>query len=67
MVGLGDYVIVNDIVGCVRSVDPMVLLCQDGVERRIDAEPQLLATGQQCALMVAEKAMACIRKSRSSI
>lgn len=54
----GDFVIVNDVIGCVRSVNPFTVLCQDGVVRTLEAEGELILSGQQYALLIAEKAMA---------
>lgn len=57
----GDFVIVNDIIGCIQTMHPLRLLCQDGVVRELEAEPSLIITGQQFALLLAEKAMGVIR------
>ena len=57
----GDFVIVNDIIGCIQTINPLRLLCQDGVIREIQADPSLIITGQQFSLMLAEKAMRTIR------
>jgi len=53
----GDFVIINDVIGCVQSFAPLTLLCTDGKIRRFDATPTLILSGQQCALLIAEKAM----------
>lgn len=55
--GLGDFVICNDIIGCVVSLHPLTLLCQDGVKRTVQAQPHVIITGQQAALLTAEKLM----------
>lgn len=57
--------IVNDIIGCVQSMDPLVLLCQDGKVREVQAEPHLIITGQQYSLMMAEAAMKRIHRKDS--
>lgn len=54
---VGDFVICNDILGCVQQVSPLVLLCQDGQIRQLDAYPTVIMTGQQAALITAEKLM----------
>ena len=51
----GDFVICNDIIGCVQCVTPLKLLCQDGVVREVQATPTVILSGQQAALLVAEK------------
>ena len=53
----GDFVICNDIIGCVQSITPLKILCQDGTVREIQATPHVILTGQQCALLFAEKLM----------
>ena len=57
----GDFVIVNDVIGCVKQVDPLTVLCQDGVTRVLQAEAHLIISGQHYALLLAEKAMGRIR------
>lgn len=57
----GDFVIVNDVIGCVKSLDPLTVLCQDGVERTLQAEAHVIITGQHYALLLAEKALRRIR------
>lgn len=61
MIKPGDFVIVNDVIGCVQSTKPLVLLCQDGIVRNIEATPTLILTGQQYALLFAEKLMSRLR------
>lgn len=61
----GDFVICNDIIGCVQTVEPLTLLCQDGVVRVVQATPQTILTGQQYALLVAEKLMRRINNGNS--
>lgn len=58
----GDFVIVNDVIGCVKSTEPLTVLCQDGVARTLQAEAHVIVTGQQCALLLAEKAMKRIKE-----
>lgn len=58
----GDFVIVNDIIGCVQSMSPLRILCQDGVIREVHAQPAIIMTGQSCALMYALRAMRRIQE-----
>lgn len=53
----GDFVIVNDVIGCVRCLSPLTILCQDGKERVLQAEAHTVITGQHYALLLAEKAL----------
>lgn len=53
----GDFVIVNDVIGCVRKLKPLTVLCQDGVERVLQAKAHVIITGQQYALLLAQKVM----------
>lgn len=53
----GDFVIVNDVIGCVRKMHPLTVLCQDGIERELQAEAHVIITGQKYALLLAQKAM----------
>lgn len=61
----GDFVIVNDVIGCVRSLDPFTVLCQDGKERVLQAEAHIVITGQHYALLLAEKALRGIRNGNT--
>ena len=61
----GDFVICNDIIGCVQTVEPLTLLCQDGVVRAVQSTPHTILTGQQYALLVAEKLMRRINNGNS--
>ena len=63
---LGDFVICNDIIGCVQSLSPLTLLCQDGAVRAVNATPTVIITGQQAALLTAEKLMRRIRDGNQS-
>lgn len=62
---LGDFVICNDIIGCVQSLSPLTLLCQDGTVRTVSATPTVIITGQQAALLTAEKLMRRVRDGHS--
>ncbi len=62
---LGDFVICNDIIGCVQRVSPLTLLCQDGAVREVDAPATVIITGQQAALLTAEKLMRRITDGNS--
>lgn len=53
----GDFVILKDVIGCVQCMSPLMLLCTDGEVRELTGTPTLIASGQQYALLVAEKAM----------
>ena len=57
----GDFVIVNDVIGCIQSLTPLSILCLDGVTRTFQAEPSLIISGQHYALLLAEKAMRRIK------
>ena len=57
----GDFVIVQDVLGCVQTLTPLTILCQDGVIRHLKGTPTLIISGQQYALLLAEKAMRRIR------
>lgn len=57
----GDFVIVNDVIGCVQAEHPLTVLCQDGKVRVLQADARVIITGQQYALLLAEKAMRRIR------
>ena len=57
----GDFVMVGDVLGCVQTLTPLALLCQDGVIRELHGAPTLIISGQQYALLLAEKAMRRIR------
>lgn len=57
----GDFVLINDVLGCVQTLTPLTLLCQDGEVRSFTATPTTIITGQQYALLLAEKAMRRIR------
>lgn len=61
----GDFVICNDIIGCVQTMEPLTLLCSDGAVRRIDAECTIIMTGQQAALITAEKLIRRITNGRN--
>lgn len=61
----GDFVICNDIIGCVQTLDPLTLLCQDGKVRAVQATPTLILSGQQAALLTAEKLMRRINNGNS--
>lgn len=61
----GDFVICNDILGCVQTLSPLTLLCQDGVIRTLEAEPTVILTGQQAALITAEKLMRRVQNNVS--
>lgn len=61
----GDFVICNDIIGCVQSLTPLTLLCQDGQVRTVQATPTLILSGQQAALLTAEKLMRRIHNGNS--
>lgn len=61
----GDFVICNDIIGCVQTLEPFTLLCQDGVVREVQSTPTLIISGQHAALLTAEKAMKVIRNDNS--
>lgn len=52
---------VGDVLGCVQTLTPLALLCQDGVIRELHGAPTLIISGQQYALLLAEKAMRRIR------
>lgn len=58
----GDFVICNDILGCVQKLSPLTLLCQDGQTREVKVEPVIIMTGQQVALLTAEKLMRRIKQ-----
>lgn len=49
--------IVNDVIGCVRCLNPLTVLCQDGKERVLQAEAHTVIAGQHYALLLAEKAL----------
>lgn len=57
----GDFVICNDIIGCVQKLEPLTLLCQDKVVREVSATPTIIMTGQQAAMMTAERLMRRIK------
>ncbi len=61
----GDFVICNDIIGCVQKVSPLTLLCQDGQVREIAAPASLIISGQQAALLTAEKLMRRVKNGNS--
>lgn len=61
----GDFVLLGDVLGCVKSVSPLKILCQDGVERTFQGEPVVVVSGQQYALLLAEKAMRRIQHGNS--
>lgn len=62
----GDFVILNDILGCVQSLSPLTLLCQDGVIRKVQGTPTVVMTGAQAALATAEKLTRRIKNGYSS-
>lgn len=62
----GDFVIVNDVIGCVKKINPLTVLCQDGVVRALNAEAHVIITGQHYALLLAEKALRRIRDGNST-
>ena len=47
----GDFVIVNDVIGCVKKLNPLTVLCQDGVVRALNAEAHVIITGQHLSLI----------------
>lgn len=51
----GDFVVLNDVIGCIQQLTPLKLLCQDGVVRKLTGSPVLVISGQQLALSIAEK------------
>ena len=57
----GDFVLINDVLGCVQTLTPLTVLCQDGEVRSFTATPTTIITGQQYALLLAEEAMRRIR------
>lgn len=57
MVRPGDFVILNDVIGCVKTLEPLTILCQDGIVRTFQAAPEIIITGQHYAALLAEKAM----------
>lgn len=61
----GDFVLLGDVLGCVRSRKPLRILCQDGVEREFQGTPVEVISGQQYALLLAEKAMRRIKSEHS--
>lgn len=61
----GDFIICNDIIGCVQSTNPLRVLCTDNVVRGLQGEPTVFLTGQQAALMMAEKLMRRIKGGNS--
>ena len=61
----GDFVICNDIIGCVQELNPLTILCQDGKVRVVQATPTLILSGQQAALLTAEKLMRRINNGNS--
>lgn len=61
----GDFVICNDIIGCVQTMEPLTLLCSDGVVRPIQAKCTIIMTGQQAALITAEKLIRRITDGRN--
>lgn len=61
MIQPGDYVILNDVIGCVQTVTPLSLMCQDGVVRELQGEPTIIMTSAQIALRTAEALMRRIR------
>ena len=65
MVNVGDYVILNDIIGCVQSISPLTLICQDGKVRELQGEPAVIMTGAQVALRTAEALVRRIRDGNS--
>lgn len=62
----GDFVIIQDVIGCVQSVSPFRVLCQDGRVREFQAKAELIITGQQYALLLAEKVMRRVKDGGSS-
>lgn len=62
----GDFVIVNDVIGCVQTLPPLTVLCQDGVIRELRAQAELIISGQQYALLLAEKAMGRVTNGNPS-
>lgn len=61
----GDFVICNDIIGCVQKVQPLTLLCQDGKIRQVCGEAHIIMSGQQAALITAEKLIRRITNGNS--
>lgn len=53
----GDFVIVNDVIGCVQKLEPLTVLCQDGAVRVLQVKAHVIITGQQYALLLAQKVM----------
>ena len=45
MVRPGDFVILNDVIGCVKTLEPLTILCQDGIVRTFQAAPEIIITG----------------------
>ena len=63
----GDFVILNDTLGCVQSLLPLCLLCQDGVTRQFQGTPEVIVSGQEYALLIAEKVMGRIRNGNQKV
>lgn len=60
----GDFVILKDVIGCVQNMSPLMLLCTDGKVREFTGTPTLIVSGQQYALLIAEKAMRNVNEHR---
>lgn len=64
---VGDFVIIKDVLGCLQTKNPTRILCTDNVVREFTGDPTVIITGQQYALLLAEKAVGRLRDEHKEV